>query len=298
MLLCSICASMISRSQYYYYNAKYYEPAVIIELGVSGGVMNALTDLGGRKGPGKNFIKDLEWQHIKPCAGIYVLAIYKTVVGARLQVDIGTVAASDHTLKKVRASTFGRYERNLCFTSPITDIQLGFEIHPLFLRDYGYRDPPVLSPYVIVGAGYFYFDPHAELDGKLYALHPLRTEGQGFAEYPERKPYKLSQVNLAGGLGLRYEISSLLSARFEINHRILMTDYLDDVSTTYIDENLFSQYLPTQLAIAARQLHNRQKELEPNAINYPGEQRGDPNDNDAYFTIQVKLGVSIGRKKR
>lgn len=298
LLLCSIGSLGKSFAQYYYYNARYYEPAIIFEIGAGAGVMNALTDLGGRKGPGKNFIKDLEWQHVKPCAGIFVLAFYKTAIGLRVQVDIGSVAAADHTLKNVSSSTFGRYERNLSFSSPVTDLQLAIEIHPLFFRDYGYKDPPVLSPYFILGAGYFNFDPRAKLDGKLYALRPLRTEGQGFAEYPDRKPYRSSQINFAGGFGLRWEISPRFCSRFEINHRTLMTDYLDDVSTSYIDDKLFSHYLPSQLAATARKLHNRKTEIHPGSTSYPGEQRGNPDNNDAYFTIQFKLGITIGREKR
>ena len=46
-------------AQYYFYDNNYYDNPLIFELGGSIGVMNCLTDLGGNKGVGKKFVKDL-----------------------------------------------------------------------------------------------------------------------------------------------------------------------------------------------------------------------------------------------
>jgi hypothetical protein len=77
-----------------------------------------------------------------------------------------------------------------------------------------------------------------------------------------------------------------------------MTDYLDDASTDYIDPNLFYSYLPANQAAIAQQLYNRKGELNPNDGLQPGEQRGDPKDKDAFFTIQLKIGMTLGRIRR
>ena len=104
---------------------------------------------------------------------------------------------------------------------------------------YDDEEPPRLSPYVVAGAGVYSFDPQAKLNGQWYSLQPLHLEGQGFAEYPDRKTYQLTQLNLIGGLGLKYEINSLFNARLEFAHRFLFTDYLDDASEIdYIDPTL------------------------------------------------------------
>jgi hypothetical protein len=42
--------------------------------------------------------------------------------------------------------------------------------------------------------------------------------------------YKLIQTNIPLGGGIKYEPSALLNLRLEGVYRILMTDYLDDVS--------------------------------------------------------------------
>jgi hypothetical protein len=286
-------------AQNYYYNNKYMESAVVLEIGGSFGVMNSLTDLGGKKGVGKNFIKDLRWKTAKPSAGVYVLANYLDKICLRVEGTFGQVTGSDSILKKVAASTSGRYERNLSFKSKISEVQLALEIHPLMFRDFEDEDPPLLSPYVVAGAGIFSFDPQAKLKGQWYSLQPLHTEGQGFAEYPDRKNYSLTQVNIIAGMGVKYQLSPLISTRLEFVHRILSTDYLDDASSgDYIDPATFFTNLSANRADIARQLADRRGELLPSDVVNINTQRGDPKDNDAYFTIQLKVGITLGRRKR
>ncbi len=297
-LVCSLVMSQPLKAQYYYYNDKYYDHAVVLELGASFGIMNSLTDIGGRKGAGKKFIKDLVWKNSKPAFGVYALAFYQDKIGLRLEGTFGEVVAYDSILKSVKTSTGGRYERNLSFKTKIADFQLGLEIHPLMFKDFDGDNPPRLSPYALVGVGYYSFDPQAKLNGQWYALQPLHTEGQGMTEYPDRPNYKLSQINFAAGIGAKYEINSLFNARLELNYRILTTDYLDDVSTNYIDPNLFYSYLSPNQAAIAQQLYNRKAEINPSDITNIGDQRGDPSDNDAFFTIQLKIGMTLGRQSR
>jgi len=287
-------------AQYYFNNGRQYESAVTLEAGVSVGVMNCLSDLGGKKGIGKNFIKDLNWKNSRPCAGIYLAANYQYLFVARLQGTFGSVTAYDSILKPIAATTTGRYERNLSFKSKIADFQLALELHPLFFKNYYARDeePPYFSPYIVVGVGYFAFDPKAKYNNQWYALQPLRTEGQGFKEYADRKPYKLNQFNIAGGIGVKFEVSSSVFARFEVNHRFLNTDYLDDASTGYIDPSLFYNYLPANKAAIAQRLFDRRAEVDPTHETNYGYQRGNPTDNDAFFSIELKVGVTLGRQRR
>jgi hypothetical protein len=294
----SICTGTPAKAQYYYNNDRYFESAVQVELGISAGIMNSLTDLGGKKGIGKNFIKDLNWKNSNFSFSVYAAGTYKYAIAARLEASFGTVEGADSVLKSVASSTAGRYERNLSFRSHITDFQLAIEVHPLFFKTYDDEEPPRISPYIVAGIGYFSFSPEAKLNGRWNPLQPLRTEGQGFAEYPDRKPYKLRQFNIPAGLGVRYEVNSFVNARFEVVHRFLTTDYLDDVSTQYIDPALFANYLPANLAAIAQQLHDRTPELNPNHDTVVDGQRGDPNDKDAFFTIHFKIGIILGRRSR
>lgn len=296
---CILLTSQSVRAQFYFNNKDYYESDLVVELGGSFGLMNSLTDIGGKKGVGGSFIKDINWNHSKPCFGLYISGMYKDAIGLRFETAYGQVTGNDAVLQKVKNSTYGRYERNLSFKSTILDFQLGVEVHPLFFKSYDEDEAPYISPYITAGIGYFYFDPQAQLNGRWFSLQPLHTEGQGFAEYPDRKPYQLGQYNFAAGIGVKYELSPRFNARMEINHRFLNTDYLDDASQRdYVAPALFAEYLSPVMAPVATQLSDRRNELPVTERSYPNSQRGNPDDNDAFFTFQIKIGVVIGRQRR
>jgi hypothetical protein len=82
-------------SQYYFYNDEYYESALTWEAGLSAGGMNCLTDLGGRKGAGKKFIKDINWNATRPCGGVYAGINYLDIVAGTLSIYFVPLKASD-----------------------------------------------------------------------------------------------------------------------------------------------------------------------------------------------------------
>lgn len=293
-------------AQYYFYDNSYYNTPVVFELGGSVGVMNCLTDIGGKPGIGKPFIGDLNIGNTQFNTSVYFGALYKEALGVRLEATFGEIKAYDSILRGEQKTTLGRYERNLSFQSKITEVSLIAELYPLFAfinweaRD---QEPPRFSPYLLAGIGYFSFNPQTEYNGKLYDLEPLRTEGQGFKEYPDRKTYSLEQVNYPIGMGLKYELGSNFNLRAEVIYRVLSTDYLDDVSTRYVNKNLFTTAngIPANLINIARKLSDRRDEFaytNPYPINPNGGQiRGNPKNNDGYFTFNIKLGLVFGRER-
>ena len=301
ILMLTLCVEKAS-AQYYFYDNKYYDNPVTFELGGSIAAMNCFTDLGGNKGIGKKFVKDLNLGKTQLAGSISLTAMYNYMFALRLEATFGSVTAEDKVLKKVAPSTFGRYERNLSFKSKITDFMLGLEIHPLYILNSfsmdDEKEPPLFSPYLLAGVGFFSFKPQAKLtNGKWIDLQPLSTEGQGFAEYPDRKPYKLNQLNLPLGLGVKYELGSTLSLRAEFVYRKINTDYLDDVSSLYyIDPTLYANYFTGAKLTNALLLNDRRYELDP-TNNKTSDERGNPNNKDAFFTFNVKIGYTFGRQK-
>lgn len=292
-------------AQYYFYDNSSYDTPLMFEIGGSFGAMNCLTDLGGKKGLGKPFIKDLNMGVFKPNGSIYLTATYKDAVAVRLEGTFGNVGAYDSILSAVKSTTNGRYERNLAFRSKISEVALVAEFHPLFIfinwlsRD---DEPPIISPYIAAGIGVFTFNPQAKnRNGQYVDLQPLSTEGQGFAEYPERKPYKLTQVSFPIGLGVRYELGKNFILRLELLDRILKTDYLDDVSTRYIDPQYFynngftGNQLRDAIDLSSNDRHNPGG---PTGVyrKTEGGIRGDPKNKDSYFTFNIKLGLRFGRE--
>jgi len=299
-LLLSVIINFLSaEAQFFFYNDKYYDRDLLMETGLGFGGMNCLTDLGGNKGFGKDFIKDLNIKNTRLTGSFYITANYKSIVALRLEGSMGKVVSYDSILKDFQPNDADRYryERNLSSRSNIFDVMLVAEIHPLFFGG-AYEDPSRWSPYALAGVGFFSFNPRTKLNGQWYELQPLHTEGQGFSEYPDRKPYKLWQINIPLGVGVKYEISPLFNARFEIIHRTLFTDYLDDVSTSYIDPSLFTNYLPPSRALVAALLNDRRGEIDPSHTPHPGYERGDPKDNDSFFTIQLKIGFTMRERRK
>ena len=168
------------------------------------------------------------------------------------------------------------------------------EFHPFYLDA---TSNPEISPYFLLGLGVFHFEPQAYIDGYWTSLQPLHTEGQGFIEYPKRMEYKLTQINIPLGLGAKYDLSDLLVLRVEFEYRILCTDYLDDVSQQYIDPALFYKYFPSEKAKLAERLSDRSGEIDPLHQTKPGAIRGNPDNKDAYFSFNIKLGLILNRKK-
>lgn len=288
-----------AQTPFYYYDDKYYDSPLIFEVGGSIGVINCLTDIGGRKGIGKKFVKDINWGKTQFAGGITLGALYRDAIGLRLEYTMGSVTAEDKVLEKVKETTFGRYERNLSFKTKISEFMLAAEIHPLtFFRKYDdEKEPSRFSPYLLAGVGLLSFNPQAKLNGKWVDLQPLSTEGQGFKEYSDRKKYKLNQMSIPLGIGLRYELSNTLNIRGELVYRVLNTDYLDDVSTTYIDPTYYLNYFTGTKLNNALLLNDRQYELDPTHITMDGDQRGNPNNNDAYYTVNIKIAYSFGRQR-
>ena len=287
-----------SKAQYYFYDGKYYENDLVFEAGGSLGAMNAFTDLGGRKGIGKKFVKDFNFKNTQFCGSIFFGAVYKNEIALRIEGTFGQIHAYDSILKKVAPSTNGRYERNLSFRSTITEIMVAAEFHPFYIFG-NYNDdhyPPPVSPYLLLGIGYFHFNPQAKLNGNYVDLQPLSTEGEGFSEYPNRTVYSLNQISFPAGIGARYDLSAILNLRAEIVTRFLTTDYLDDVSVRYIDPSVFANHLSGLKLSQALLLNDRHK---PGAVTaHPDGIRGRPNNNDSYITFNVKLGLTLGRERR
>ncbi|MEO6221421.1 MAG: hypothetical protein ABIO81_13395, partial [Ginsengibacter sp.] len=249
---------------------------------------------GGGKGNGKYFIKDLNIRNTQLGGSVYFTGTYRYFVALRFEATFGQVKASDNVLKNISSSSPKRYERNLSFKSSIDEIMLVAEIHPLFFKHFEKDQKlPRLSPYLLGGVGFFQFNPKAKVHGDWVELQPLSTEGEGFSEYPGRKPYKLKQLNVPFGGGIKYKISPIFSAGVECVYRLLSTDYLDDVSTNYIDKEVFSNHFQDNKLTDALLLHDRKYEIDPSLMAAANEQRGNPNKKDSYFTINFKLGFLL-----
>lgn len=269
-----------------------------LELGLGIGPMFFLGDLGGTAGVGKTFVKDLNLPLTKLSKGIY-LNFYPTEwIGLRVAANMGYLEGDDAQAPAKGGDEEDRKYRNLSFKSNLNEAYAAIEFYPtVFIEKYDGLQHK-LRPYVIGGAGMFHFNPKAkDVNGKWVELAPLHLEGQGFAEYPDSKPYKLTQKNLLLGFGFKYYLKENLYVGFEVLHRKLFTDYVDDVSHNYyIDPIYFDKYLSPANAIVARRLYYRGTYTFPATRPYQDfAERGDPKQNDAYFSSILRFGWRLGQ---
>ena len=191
-------------------------------------------------------------------------------------------------------------DRNLNFKTSIREATLLLEYNLFDLYE------KKITPYFFTGVGLFNFNSYTtdSLNRKVF-LKGLSTEGQGFPEYPDRKVYKNTQLNIPIGGGLKYAISEDVQFGFEYGLRVLFTDYIDDVSKSFIDPTILRNRAG-QLAV---DLSYRSDELKSGSQTYPGEGslRGSLKVNDLYYYGLARLiirmnwfenGMSSSRKNR
>jgi hypothetical protein len=254
-----------------------------------------LGDLGGSRGIGKRFIKDLDFPLTKLSKNIYAEYYPAEWLGFRLTFNHGTLEGDDAQAPNKGGAEEDRLHRNLSFKTSILEGYISAEIYPTYFFEQYDGLKGKFRPYGVAGIGMFKFNPKAQLDGQWVALKPLRLEGQGMAEYPDSKPYSLIQREIPIGFGFKYYLKENMFVGLEVVHRQLFTDYVDDVSHNYyIDPVYFDAYLSAADAAKAKRLYYRGTYA--NAQSRPGSgfERGDPRQNDAYFSTIFRFGWRLG----
>ena len=175
--------------------------------------------------------------------------------------------------------------RNLSFYTSIKEASFTVETS---LLDFSTTH---FTPYVYGSVSLYHFNPWAyDNSGKKVFLQPLSTEGQGLSQYPKQKPYKLTQLALGFGGGARYAINDNMNIGVEFSQRKTFTDYLDDVSSIYVDENILLQAKGPK----AVEMAFRGDEL-PGGQVYPGHgaQRGTPSEMDWYYFFGINFEIKF-----
>jgi hypothetical protein len=181
------------------------------------------------------------------------------------------------------------YLRNLSFNSNVWELSLQGDFN--FFRFMPGEPVDNFTPYITLGLGVFSYDPYAYLQGQKIFLRPLGTEGQGSALYPDRKQYSSMAICIPFGAGIKYSLNERINIGFEILHRFTNTDYLDDVSKTYVDPAVFPPNPDGSLS-NAQLLSDRSYEL-GDPIGTPGRQRGNSKQKDQYATAIFYVAFNL-----
>jgi hypothetical protein len=209
--------------------------------------------------------------------------IFNKRIGIHPSLSYGVIKGDD-----ARAENPGQLLRNLRFKSPVLDLSLLAEY---FIFPFEPDDASSLFyPYVAGGVSGFYFNPVATLEGRSYRLQPLGTEGQGMPGFPSK--YSLVNWALSFGGGAKISLAPGLNLGIEVIMRRTFTDYLDDVSTNYV--NYYE--LEAGNGIVSAKLANRMNEYlgeDGPVLLTTGTQRGGKEVKDYFLFSIVSLNFMI-----
>ncbi len=247
--------------------------------------------------------------------GLFVRYTHIPGVSFRLGINYGSLYATDEWNKEkalkaefINDDSYQRYVRNLDIKTNIWESNLLFEFSPFRVSnwEFGRMTHSRFQPYLLMGVAGFYFNPkgsYVDLESGVrrdVPLKSLHTEGQNFSAPGYTFPENYSNFSYAGvgGIGFKFDIGKGLGLGLEYQLRYTFTDYLDDVSGSYIDPLHFDiAYLNQQgRSDRAYKMADRSNEILPGYKHQPGELRGDPGNKDMYSTVSVMFFWKI--KKR
>lgn len=213
---------------------------------------------------------------MRPAAGFNLKYNFDNTILLRGGILWGSLEGNDSYNKRADLKA-----RNLSFETQIVEYSL--------IGEYNLLEPDIFYayPYIFGGIGMFKFNSYAyDNDHKKTYLHPLNTEGQGLAEYPDRKPYSRTQFCIPFGLGWKLKFSKRFEFIYELGYRLLFTDYLDDVSKPYVDP---------QVLLAGRGPKSVEMAYRSKLPVVAGDIRGNREVNDWYYFHGIKLLVHLDK---
>jgi hypothetical protein len=224
----------------------------------------------------------IDLKQINPAGGILVRANITKYITIKGNAYYGSISGDDRD-----ATSDKNKIRNLSFKSDIVDIGANCEIN---LTGFVPNNPHyTTSPYLFAGLAVFAFDPkgYDETTHSWVRLQPLGTEGQGTPRYNDRTKYALTQVSIPFGVGLKHCFDPHWNFGLEFGWRKTFTDYLDDVSSTYVENAYLSNFSGPLAARMSNKTLNKDTNLDRNSY------RGNPTALDWYMFGGIIISYNI-----
>ncbi len=239
------------------------------EFGVTAGAAHYFGDLNNRANINRP----------KIALGAFFRRQFGNYISARIMGHYAKLGYSDMYSKNEYQKS-----RNLSFNTDIFELAIVGDFN--FFKFIPTDPRHSFTPYASLGVGFMTYDPYAYYNNEKVYLRPLNTEGETF--YQGRKSYGTTALVVPVGFGVKYAISDKVNLSFEVNYRFTTTDYLDDVSTTYIGIDKFPSTAGGKSLAGIMQ--DRSFEVGP-VIGVEGRQRGFSKQKDQY--AMAEIGVSF-----
>ena len=255
---------------------------LLLALVASLGSMGQVNELGGTIGA-TYYIGDLNpYTHYpkdtKLGYGLVFRHNLSNRLALRLQGLTGTLQAYDSNSEDSL-----QLLRNLHFRARLIEASLLLEINFFPYRTRGRQGGRQWTPFVFAGIAYFRASPQAQLDDTWYDLQQLGTEGQGSSSGGD--VYPVDHMAIPFGTGVKLN-AGRIDFQLEWGMRRTWSDYVDDVSGNYVDNDILAfENGPLAATFADR------SGLEDAIPGYDntGRARGDANTRDWY----VYSGLTI-----
>lgn len=201
-----------------------------------------------------------------------------TPLSLRAELSFYTIEGADSTSE----STWRSNKRQLSFRSHNFEGWVGAQLDLIRFSGrsgfYGSQYP--VTAYIYTGVGITSVNPQTRHLGEWVDLRPLQTEGVSYQNWAIIWPT---------GLGVRVKFLASLTFGVDMGYRVAFTDYLDDVSGSYIDSASYISPLAKTVA-------------DPAGIHTAGDGRGNPTTYDGYlftsFIIQYNFQNGIFTPRR
>ncbi|MFP4089419.1 MAG: DUF6089 family protein [Cyclobacteriaceae bacterium] len=312
--------SQFKGKQLAFANAKQY-----ITLGGSINALNYFGDIAPKSNIGSTDIS-----FTRPGLGISSSVRLGSSLSVRAEFMYGQLSSSDYEVSDPEdPNAIYRYARNLQFRNNIKDLSL-VGVYDFFSNPYTVIQRLNFTPYVFAGISVFHHNPRGLVPGtailspgdtlnpaeagEWVALKPLRTEGRDYGNF---------KISIPVGLGVRFRVSQVLDIEAEMSYRHLFFDYIDDVSTDYVDKGTLGSDLarimadrslePTDVlsgenrfdALVQSEFINTNRDATYVGADgrtyttlagygHPGDKRGDPGDNDIFIVTTIRAVFMIG----
>lgn len=212
---------------------------------------------------------DLALNETRPALGLHAEYNFNNYFSLGGHLTAGWIGGND--------SNFATQKyRGLSFKSYILEASALAEFN-FFRYGNGPRDRR-FSPYLYTGLSFFKFNPVADYGDERYNLQRMSTEGQDVIAGAPGK-YSLFNFAIPIGAGVKFKLARDWNMSIHGAYRGTFTDYLDDVSGMYVDNDA----LASKAGAASAGL------ADPTGIGRVAEQRGNPQKKDWY----VFAGISI-----
>ena len=259
-----------------------------LQIGIGATQFNG--DLGGSNSVGQDYsLRDLDWPATGLAAWLGYRQRFHPYFATTTSLCLFNLRADDSFSEEAI-----RNARNLNFRSFNIEVQQRIEF--IFAANEKFGSTFNLSGnyskknrsqqyYVFTGLGLIYFnnqgyydDPSVAVENhKWVNLRPLQTEGNS---------YMPLTMTVPTGVGFRIGMSRMWRVGMELAYVKTFSDYIDDVSTVYANPSSFSDPIAAYMSNPAV----------GNPTFAPGNQRGDSDQKDAYYHVNLIITKNLTYK--